>query len=352
MYSACGPSSELLKASLKLVRDVLKVREGESVVVTADTQSDCSVVHAVAQAVSLQGGRPMVVYVEAPRAVGKAADKRLPVRPLAAALREADVWVEFNKYWLLYSTPYEEAMSGGRVRYMCLVGMDAPMLARTLANVDVELLVEFERRLAELTRSSRKMRVTNPSGTDVEFENDPERPVFVEGVVSGPGEYMLVGQVDWAPVEDTINGTIVFDGSVWPPEELGVLREPIRLEVEGGVVKRVEGGREARIFEAWLRSFNDPRMFNVAHLSYGCNPGARLTGNILEDERVWGAVEWGLGNQAASFRGKAGPAASHTDGVTLTATVEGDQGKIVERGEFVHPLLRELAEKLRPQSTG
>lgn len=53
---------------------------------------------------------------------------------------------------------------------------------------------------------------------------------------------------------------------------------------------KIEGGREAKIFERWLRNFNDEKMYYIAHLSYGCNPGAKLTGNILEDERVWGVV--------------------------------------------------------------
>lgn len=30
-------------------------------------------------------------------------------------------------------------------------------------------------------------------------------------------------------------------------------------------------------------------------LRYGFNPGAVLTGNIVEDERVWGSTEWGIG---------------------------------------------------------
>ena len=45
--------------------------------------------------------------------------------------------------------------------------------------------------------------------------------------------------------------------------------------------------REAKIFEHWLKSLKDPKMFRIAHISYGCNPGDRLMGNILEDERVW-----------------------------------------------------------------
>jgi len=120
-------------------------------------------------------------------------------------LSESDVWIEFNKSWLLYSTPYESAMKTGRVRYICLVGMDTDMCARTVGRVNIPLLYELQRKLARVTEMSRHMRITTPAGTDVEFENDENRPVLVEGEVSGPGEYMLFGQVDWAPIEDSIN---------------------------------------------------------------------------------------------------------------------------------------------------
>jgi len=106
----------------------------------------------------------------------------------------------------------------------------------------VPVLVEFQEKLADLTVNAERMRVTTPAGTDVTFENDRDRPVFREGVVSDkPGEFMLIGQVDWAPIEDSLNGTIVFDGSVWPPEELGLIKTPITLEVEKGKVTGVKG---------------------------------------------------------------------------------------------------------------
>ena len=46
-----------------------------------------------------------------------------------------------------------------------------------------------------------------------------------------------------------------------------------------------------------LDSFNDLNMRNVAHVCYGFSPGARLSGRSLEDERVFGVVEFGLGSQ-------------------------------------------------------
>jgi len=336
-------SIEVLESAHKLLKDIMKVQEGETVVITADTGSDFNVVEATAQAAKLLKAKPLVLWYPMPPHVGKAADPYLPLKPLEAALKNADVWIEFNKSWLLYSTPWDRVMEQGSVRYICLVGMDSDMIVRTVGRVNIPKLLEFQRVLGEITRSTKKMKITTPAGTNVEFENDPSRPVFVEGDVQGPGDYMLVGQVDWAPLEETINGTIVFDGSVWPPQELGVLREPIVLEVEHGTVVKIEGGQEAKIFEKWLRSFKDPNMFKIAHLSYGCNPGAKLTGNILEDERIWGAVEWGLGNQAASFKGKVGSAKSHTDGICLSPTVIGDGVKIIEDGEYVHPELRKLS---------
>lgn len=344
-----GLDFELAIAARKLIEDVMRVRPGEEVVITADTASDWRVVEATAKATEAAGAKALVAWHATAPGVGKAVEPYVPVKALTELLKVSDVWIEFNKAWLLYSTPYEEAMRVGRTRYICLVGMDADMMVRNIGRVDVPTLYEFQRRLAKITRSCRRMRATSPAGMDVTFENDPSRPVLTEGEVSGPGEYMLFGQVDWAPVEGSIDGVIVFDGSVWPPPELGLLREPIKLRVKEGKVVKVEGGPEARVFEAWLRSFNDERMLRVAHLSYGCNPGAKLTGNILEDERVWGAIEWGLGAQSSTFQGSLGPAPSHTDGICLNPTLEclDDGTKIIENGEYVHPELRDLAQKLR-----
>jgi len=340
-------SLELKQAAYKLVKEVLKVESGENVVITIDTAGDWRVAEAVAEATYIVGGKPLLTWYAAPPAVGKAADPYLPLQPLAEMLKVSDAWIELNKSWLLYSTAYEEAMKAGKTRYICLVGMTADMIVRTIGRVNIPVLYEFQRRLAEITHSAERIRVTSPAGMNVEFDNDPSRPVLVEGEISGPGEYMLFGQVDWAPIEESINGKIVFDGSVWPPQELGLLSEPIVLHVEDGRVKEISGGREAKILESWLKSFSDEKMFNVAHLSYGCNPGAKLTGNILEDERVWGVVEWGLGSQSLTFKGKLGLASSHMDGICLNPTLTADGEKILQNGEYVHPKLRELVSKLR-----
>jgi hypothetical protein len=93
-------------------------------------------------------------------------------------------------------------------------------------------------------------------------------------------------------------GALVLDGAVWPPNELGLLRSPISMQVEKGVVTSIDGDAAARTFRGWIEGHADPNMFRVAHWSLGFNPGvAQPTGRIVEEHAP--AVFVGGGN---SFR--------------------------------------------------
>lgn len=337
---------ELAKAADILVRELARIKPSDDVLVYTDSESDWRVAETTAAAAHSVGAKVVVMRYPAPRGVGENADPDLP-EPLMAAMRSCDVMIEFSKRYLLYSTPWRAAMQGKRARYLCLSGMTSQMMVRCVGRVNVQALIQFQDTLARLTGSARRMRITTPAGTRIEFQNDPKRPVFTEGVVPDkPGDYMLIGQVDWAPIEKSLKGTIVFDGAVWPPDELGRLADPIRLKVDRGRVISIDGGREARNLARWLDSFDDPAMRNVVHVACGCNPGAKLSGLIVEDERVWGSVEWGLGYQGESFLGAAGPAKTHTDGICLNASVWMDGEQISSEGTYTHPELAALSKRV------
>jgi len=105
--------------------------------------------------------------------------------------------------------------------------------------------------------------------------------------------------------EDTIEGTLVFDGAVFPPAYLGLLSKPITLEFKEGRLIDVYGeGPEAQKYKDWFASFNDPNMYRLAHFSQGFNPGVtKLTGRIVEDERFFGCMEFGIGSQGVTIGG-------------------------------------------------
>jgi len=338
---------ELGKAAKILCEDLFKLKPGETFVITADTESDDRVVNATARAAFACDAKPMVIYTASPLGVGKAADPMLPLESLTAALLKADAWVEFNNQWLLYSTPYDIAMKENKkLRHQCLVGMNVDMMVRNIGRVDYPNLEKFMKLVTKKTLSAKHMRITTPAGTDVEFNNEPGRkPIMELGYADTPGSHMMAGQIGWSPNFESINGTIVFDGSLVPPI-IGILKEPVRLTIRKGEVVKIEGGKEAAEYEKWLKSFNHPQMLKLAHVCYGFNPGARLTGDILEDERVWGGTEWGLGNVGAILvpGGISGP--SHTDGICLNSSVWLDGVQITDKGQILDPELKKLAEKL------
>ncbi len=158
---------------------------------------------------------------------------------------------------------------------------------------------------------------------------------------------MLGGQSGFSSLVDQINGVIVFDGAIWPPNELGLLRSPVSCTVTDGVVTDIDGGPDAQVFKRWMHGHNDPNMFRVAHWSLGFNPGvSRPTGRIVEDERVFGCVELGIGTKGAWIGGEPWVAAAHTDGSILNPSIYLDGVAIEEEGKYVHAELVEICRQL------
>lgn len=332
---------ELKKAADILIKDMFKIKPGETFIITADTESCEEVVNATAASVFSAGGKPMVIWLASPLGVGKAADPSLPIEALSAALSKADAWIEYNNQWLLYSTPFEKAMENNKkLRYMCLVGMDPDLMVRNIGRIDTEKLSKFLKAFAQKNIEAKSIRVTSSAGTDVKFLTDSNHVICCDaGDASEPGIFMMPGQINVVPKFGSVNGTIVFEGSLTPP--CGLLSDNITLEIVDGVIKEIKGGRDAEVFKNWLKSFDDPNMYKMAHIAYGFNPGAKLTGNVVEDERVWGCTEWGIGYVSPLDAPPDGiNAKSHCDGICLNSTVWIDDKLVMENGVIVDEELK------------
>lgn len=342
---------ELGKAAHVVVNKLCKVKPRESVLITIDGPEEFRVAEEIAKAAEAADAKVMVAWHSTPRGYGKVGDPYLP-EPLWAAIPNTDVWIELNNQWLLYSTPWDNAMKPavegkGKVRYLFLGGLNVDQVVRCVGRVDIDTQAEFQNTIVDLTQKGRKMRITTPGGTDISFENSPKRPVTNELFADVPGPHFLLGQIGWAPIEESINGTIVYDGSYSGGGEadLGILRNPIRVTVKEGKAIEFTGGPEAETIKKWLQKLNDPNMYLAAHVCYGFNPGARLSGLCTEDERVWGSTEWGFGNQGPMFKAKGITALSHADGICMNSSVWIDGQQILDKGRVIHPQLAKLAKK-------
>jgi leucyl aminopeptidase (aminopeptidase T) len=326
----------------KIVEEFFPIKPGENVVVTADTMSDWRVVEETVKAIYAVGAIPtLVVHPTTKVATAE------PPEPVTAALQAADAWIEFNDSYLLYSNAWKKAMQAG-VRCFTLGG-DVDSLVRMVGRVKYSVLDSLANKLIELSNRAAEIHIISPSGTDLRARVDPrgsEGHVLkggAEGGISfaGTGSTQVPpGQAGFGHVPDSVEGTLVFDGAIYPPAELGVLREPVILEIRGGKITKISGGREARTFEKWLASWKHPGMFEVAHCTYGFNPGVkRCKGEIGHDERVFGCMEFGIGAAWADAPG-------HTDGIVLDPSVWADDVQLEEEGRYVQPDLVELARQL------
>lgn len=339
---------ELAKTAYRLLHDLIKVKPGESVLITIDSIAEFDVAKEVAKMAAALGAKVMVAWHVTPKGYGAVTVPYLP-EPLVVAADKTDVWIEFNEQWLLYSPMWDRAVTNGRTRQIMLGGLDVERLVRLIGEVNVEAQKALQDKLVELTKKAREVRVKTPAGTDLTFENDPKRPITNEIDYSTPGAHFLVGQIGWAPIEETVNGKIVVDGSLsgGGELELGVVSEPITLVLEKGRIVRFEGGRLAKFVEQGFKKLNDPNMYLIAHVCYGVHPNAKLGPNTVENERVWGSMDFGFGHQGPMYSGgKPREAKSHVDVVCLNCSVWLDGEQILDNGRFVHPELRELAMKL------
>ncbi len=135
---------------------------------------------------------------------------------------------------------------------MNLVGCNPDLLIRNIGKVDVATLGELLRKVDDATAAAKHVRVATAAGGDIEFDNEPGRDIVTADWIVHPGEIkMMPGQVSWSPRFETINGTIVVDGTINPP--LGFVTEPIKFTVEKGKVVSIDGGTSAKAFaDGWL----------------------------------------------------------------------------------------------------
>ena len=328
---------EVAAAAHKMLTEVMLVKPDETVVITADTQSDWRVAEATAQAALTLRPHPTVIWYETrPHA------QMEPYPPVAAAVQAADVWVEYAVQYILYTDTRRTACKKG-CRYAAFGGLDVDALVRTIGRVDYPTMLEMGEQLIALTQETSEFRITTALGTDLQCSNQGAE-VWQSGRLGDePGAaVMLGGQVVWLPQESSVEGTIVGDGMIWPPDDIGVVREPVTLHIEAGSITSIEGGMEARILQGWLDSLDDCTMTRIAHMNYGFNPGVtRFTGRVAEDERVFGVFDFGFGGWMDR------PAASHFDVVITAPTIVADGVEIERDGKFVHPDLIEYCQQMK-----
>jgi leucyl aminopeptidase (aminopeptidase T) len=251
-----------------------------------------------------------------------------PPPEIAAALLEADAAALITGYSLSHTA----ARVAGTQRGLRVASMPS-ILRETFVRavpVDYPHIEAVGRRLAAELTAADRCRITAPGGTDVELVLSGREGRSDDGDLRTPGAFgnLPAGEGYIAPVETEGNGRIVFDGSL---ASLGVLGEPVAVELEGGRAVSARGGVAERLL-AILDAGGENGRF-IAELGIGTNPAAEIVGVILEDEKVEGTIHLAFGTSASI--GGQNVASVHLDGLVLSPTVELDGRTIMREGALL-----------------
>jgi leucyl aminopeptidase (aminopeptidase T) len=201
------------------------------------------------------------------------------------------------------------------------------MLARVMS-ADMEGLRRKGTAVAEALESASEAHLTCPNGTDLRLDLDGRHAIPDAGELTERGAFgnLPCGEGFIPPADGY--GTLMIDGSM---AGIGLADEPVVLVVEGGHLTSARGGQGMAFME--MLTEHGEAGTNVAELGIGTNEKARLTGNILEDEKILGTAHVAFGASAA-IGGKV-QVPVHLDAVVMKPTVELDGEAIVRDGELL-----------------
>ena len=279
-------SEDLSKAVHAVVRDCLGVKANEEVLIICNPAT--LVLGEAMRAEAEVVGAESVLAVMSERA----SHAGEPPTTLAAAMVNADVVLAPTVQSLSHTAARKLASESG-TRIATLPGATTEMLARVMSD-DMPELRRRGGRVAEILDHGTEARITCDHGSDLRLGLQGRTAIPDAGELAHDGAFgnLPCGEGFIAPA--TAEGILVVDGSI---AGVGRVGDPVRLTIEDGHLVDATGPEGEALMR--LLTAHGPDGTNVAELGIGTNSKAILTGNILEDEKIYGTAHVAFGASAA-----------------------------------------------------
>lgn len=155
-------------------------------------------------------------------------------------------------------------------------------------------LDEKQSKWAEYLNKVKKLHITGDR-TDVTFNVEGRKWISCSGLNNYPD-----GEVFTSPVEDGINGEIYFD---YPQNYRGNEAHGVHLWIESGKVVKASADKGEEFLHAMLDMDEGSR--GIGEIAVGTNDMIQeITGNILFDEKIGGAIHMAVGASYPETGGK------------------------------------------------
>lgn len=169
----------------------------------------------------------------------------------------------------------------------CYLDLDNPV--EKLKELD-----EKQTKWAEYLNKVKKLRIIGDR-TDITFNVEGRKWISCSGLNNYPD-----GEVFTSPVEDDINGEIYFD---YPQNYRGNEAQGVHLWIENGKVVKAKAEKGEEFLHAMLDMDDGSR--GIGEIAVGTNDMIQaITGNILFDEKIGGAIHMAVGASYPETGGK------------------------------------------------
>ena len=316
--------SKLMEGARKVVTQCALVKPTEKVLVITDTGRDLAPAYAFMQATMEIGAEVAVITMKERASPGEE-----PPPQVYAAMLASDVILQATTIKMGFTQAKKDACRKG-ARFATMTGMTPEILtSQALIDTDFEKQQPIIEKMNKLVNAAKKAKITTTGGTNLEMSLEGRDSGKSTSILDKPGESSGIPDLEVfvAPVEDSVNGVAVIDATISCFS--GLVKNPVTLSIEDGVVQKIDGKEDAQKLRELLEKQNDSNVYQVAELGIGLNPNAHLRGEIAEDEGVLGTAYIAVGDNL-TFGGR-NKASIHIDMVMKNPTVELD-GKIVLKG--------------------
>jgi len=238
-----------------------------------------------------------------------------PPQPLEQWFGQFDVAVMPTSKSLSHTEARRTACQKG-TRIATLPGITQDMFERTL-KTDWDELSAYTHKIADALNNTETILIESATGTHLTFKTGGRKAKVDDGNIGGKGDFgnLPAGEAYLAPLEGTANGTLVIDGSF---PVVGLLDSPLILTIKDGYVENVSGHSCGKVLESFFDDLGKNSR-NIAEFGVGTLSSAKISGKVLEDEKVRGTIHIAIGDNASM--GGTIHVPLHLDGVVRTPSV-------------------------------
>jgi leucyl aminopeptidase (aminopeptidase T) len=324
-----GDIAPLMEGARKIVSECARITPEERVLVITDTGRDLAVAYALMEAAIEVGSEVTVITMKERDAPGLE-----PPPQVSKSMLESDVILQVTSTIMGYTQAKKDACKKG-ARFAAMTCMIPEILTSpALTDTNFEDLKPFVEKMSEIVTAAKRARLTTSKGTDLTMSLEGRNAELCTAILETPGK--LSGMPDLevyiAPVEDSVNGTVIVDATI---SSSGLVTSPMKLTIKDGIVQKIEGGKEAETLRTILENQKNAHVYQVAELGIGLNPNAHLRGAIIEDEGVLGTAHVAVGDN--TLMNGVNKAPIHIDMVMKDPTVELDGNVVISaEGKTIH----------------